>query len=109
VETFDKRLLRQRKTVHANRHGTQVEIMERAAAEGISTDQFIDRLLHPRPPQIGAEPDTSEGDSGGKSVYEMFQDLIGTGSFEPTDIGRRAEEYVARGFDALSPLRKAQP
>jgi len=87
----------------------ETEITQRAAAEGISTDQFIDRLLHPPALQNGARPDETEGDFGGKSVYEMFSDLIGTGDFEPADLGRRAEEYLACGFGAPSSSRKVQP
>ena len=85
------------------------EITQRAAAEGISTDQFVDRLLHPPGLKNGAQPDETEGDFGGKSVYEMFSDLIGTVDFEPTDLGRRAEEYLSCGFGAPSSQRRAQP
>ena len=45
------------------------------------------------------------GDFGGKSVYEAFQDVIGTLSFEPTNLGRHAEDYLS-GFGETANRRK---
>ena len=79
----------------------EAEIVQRAAVEGISPDQLIDRLLHHHSRQNGPNADET-GDFGGKSVFEAFEDIIGTESFEPTDLGRRAEDYLAGGFGASS-------
>jgi len=54
------------------------------------------------------ESDEAVGDFGGKSVYEAFEHVIGTVSFEPTDLGRRAEEYL-EGFGETKNKRKITP
>jgi hypothetical protein len=54
------------------------------------------------------QPEEEEVEFGGKSVYEVFQDVIGTLDFEPTDLGRRAEDYLA-GFGETTNRRKITP
>lgn len=77
----------------------EAEIVLRAAVEGISPNQLIDRLLHNHTHENG--PNAHEtGDFGGQSVFDVFEDIIGTDRFEPTDLGRRAEDYLADGFGA---------
>ena len=61
------------------------------------------KVFEPQP-----ETDDEVGDFGGKSVYEVFQDVIGTLRFEPTDLGRHAEEYLS-GFGETEKRRKLRP
>ncbi len=69
------------------------------------TGYDIDRLLHPEP---STESEDDEGDFGGKSVFDMFHDVIGTASFEPTDLGRHSEDYLRDGFGVPSESRLTQ-
>ena len=38
---------------------------------------------------------------GGKTLADLFEGRLGVLDFEPADLARRAEEYLANGFGAL--------
>lgn len=65
---------------------------------------FLELKIFEPKPQTGEEL----GDFDGKSVYEVFEHVIGTLEFEPTDVGRRAEDYL-EGFGETKRNRTLSP
>jgi len=56
------------------------------------------------------EPSVAEEDTeayGGKTAAEIFEAEIGTVSFEPSDLGERAEEYLSPGFGTTNQNSKS--
>jgi hypothetical protein len=55
------------------------------------------------------EPTEEEDELEGKTLSDLFEGRTGVLSFDPKDLARRSEEYLAHGFGALPEDRRTSP
>jgi hypothetical protein len=70
----------------------EAQLFDFAKREGIDPSLLIEKMVREyQPPPVS----TGQNELGGKTVGELYGHLLGTVSFEPSDLAERAEEYLA--------------
>jgi hypothetical protein len=73
--------------------GTLDEV--RSHFDEIPADSTVEiRVFEPAKETVNSENEI--GDFGGRNLYEVFKDFIGTVEGGPPDLGENAEEYLAK-------------
>ena len=85
----------------------EAQLFDYARREGIDLSTLIEKMVREyRPHSASAEDD----ELGGKTLGEVYGHLLGTASFEPSDLAARDEEYLTMsGFGETVNRRDVTP